>query len=494
MTLRRGHRAFALLAAGAITIAACGNDDGGDSSGVLGSTTAAPAATEAPATTAAPATTGAPDGGGDTGGGGLADDSIHGDGAEFWESVYDAQPGKADESLEPVLITMTNVEGSPAGSFPDIREGAEAAVKEINEHLGGLNGRPIELEVCVNGLDPNEATNCANEVADAQPTLHIQGINFFNPLMWPVFLGAGIPVLETVPIFISDFDTAGILSTEGGCANAFPGAAMFAAEVLGNDKVAVIHSDTGPGFECYQDTQVRFYQHYVDTGVLGDFRGFPDASGDPSDNDAVAQGVIEYLSDAENGSIFFGIQSSDCNEILSALAAAGNTNTIVASGSCRDTSVEANPASHGAYFSSASKIPYRPDLWTEWETKTTDARTAAFEARPNKDAPESAFMETAYDVMMSAWVQLSLFDAAGGDLNDAAAVFELFSSQDNLYRHNGPPVNCSNNGSEFESICNTLHNFYLWDGTTFEYGPLGPDYLDVAPLHAAVAETNPRQS
>ena len=107
---------------------------------------------------------------------GTADDSTMGDGAELWESIVDAGEVAADESLEPILITLVNIEGTPVGSFPEIREGAEAAVKTINETMGGLDGRPFELDSCVHGLDPNEATACANEIADAQPNLHIQGI------------------------------------------------------------------------------------------------------------------------------------------------------------------------------------------------------------------------------------------------------------------------------------------------------------------------------
>ena len=75
--------------------------------------------------------------------------------------------------------------------------------------MGGLNGRPFELESCVHGLDPNEVTACANEIADAQPNLHIQGIDF-QPTGVTNICRAGLPVLQTVPIFIEDFDTEGI--------------------------------------------------------------------------------------------------------------------------------------------------------------------------------------------------------------------------------------------------------------------------------------------
>jgi ABC-type branched-subunit amino acid transport system substrate-binding protein len=502
--LRNGKltKLLAILFAFALVAAACGGDDetstdtgAEEDGGVLGGETATEdtAAEDTAAEDTAAEDTAAEDTAAEdtaASGGGLANDAEHGFGAEYWESVYDAQPGPADESLEPVVITMANIEGTPIGSFPDIREGALAAVKDINENLGGIAGRPVELDVCVHGADPNEATNCANEIVDKQPNLHIQGIDFFNPLMWPTLVGADLAILETVPIFISDFDTAGIISTEGGCVNAFPSGAQYAAEVLESDKVAVIHSDTGPGFECYTDTQERFYQYYSDE-IGMEFQGFPDASGDPSDNDAVVQGVVQFFEGAENPSVFFGIQSSDCNEILSSLAAAGVEATIVASGSCRDTAVEANPASVGVHFGSAGKIFERPDLWTEWETKTATARDAAIEAF-GPESPKSSFMEVAHDVVMSAWVQMSILADGGSDLSDPAEIRAAFAEQSNLYRHNGPPVNCTNNASEFESVCNKLTTYYVWDGEQYQLGPLEGEYLDVAELLQAVSDAYPR--
>jgi len=388
---------------------------------------------------------------------------------------------------------MANLEGSPAGSFPEIREGAEAAVANINANLGGVNGRPIELEACVHGLDANEATNCANEIADAAPNLHIQGIDFFNPLMWPTFVGAGIPVMQTVPIFISDFDTQGLISTEGGCVTAFPGGAQHGVEELGSDAIAVIHSDTGPGFECFQDTQARFYQQLEDETGSFRWQGFPDASGDPTDNDAVVQNVAEFLEGAENPSIFFGIQASDCNEILSALAAADVQAQIVASGACRDDSVLANPASVGAEFGGTDTIFERPDLWSDYQIKNFEVREAALDARPNQDAPKSTFMEVAHDVAMSAFILMLRAEAEGISIDDNAAFLAFIQAQDNLFRVGGVNgQNCTTNTSEFESVCQKVHSSYLWDGEQFQFGAQGEEPIDVTDLLSRTAEGNPR--
>jgi hypothetical protein len=427
---------------------------------------------------------------------GTVSDAVNGDGAELWEAAVDNGPVAADSSLEPFVVTMSNLEGSPAGSFPEIREGAEAAERTINEELGGINGRPVKLEVCVHGLDPAEATNCANEIADKKPNFHIQGIDFFNPLMWPTFVGAGIPVLQTVPIFVSDFNTPGLLSTEGGCVSAFPGGMQYTIEVLKTDALAIVHSDTGPGLECFADTQARFAKQLEDENP-GTFKwnGFPDASGDPTDNDAVVQNIIEFFQGATNPTVYFGIQASDCNEILSALASAGVEATIVASGACRDDSVLANPASTGVHFGGGDTIFERPDLWDDYQTKYFNFREASLAARPNQDAPSSTFMEVGHDVMMTVWVQMSRFENEGGDIDDNAAVIEFLAGQTAMFRPGFVvPLNCSTNGVEFVSVCNKFSNNYIWSGPggQFDYGPSGTDGVDVTDLLARTAEGNPR--
>ena len=69
-------------------------------------------------------------------------------------------------------------------------------------------GRPIELAYCGHLVDQNEAQACANQVADANPNMVMLGVDFFTPLMYPLF--ADFPVVETLPIFIADFDQPGV--------------------------------------------------------------------------------------------------------------------------------------------------------------------------------------------------------------------------------------------------------------------------------------------
>jgi branched-chain amino acid transport system substrate-binding protein len=93
---------------------------------------------------------------------------------------------------EPVKVGLINPEGGPSISQPEGREAAEAAVKYANEHLGGLGGRPIELEVCKSKEDPASNGACANQMVEADVVGVVVGNTGNGESMAPVVTGAGI--------------------------------------------------------------------------------------------------------------------------------------------------------------------------------------------------------------------------------------------------------------------------------------------------------------
>ena len=424
---------------------------------------------------------------------GAFSDAVNGDGAELLESLIDNPPGAADDSLDPVVITMSNIEGTPVGSFPEIREGAAAAAKAFNENYGGMNGRPIDFQPCVHGLDPAEATNCANDIADEAPTLHIQGIDFFNPLQWPTLVAAGVPVMQTVPIFVSDFNTPGLISTEGGCVSAFPTGMQYMADVVKADPLIILYANSAPGIECYNDTEARPAQQLVDEGKLTSFVGVEDASGDPTDNEAVVQRIMEAAATGDNPGVFFGLQASDCAELVAGMVAAGYDGVIVSSASCKDDSVLSQPFSHGMVISGEEEI-YTPNEGIElsaYQTKYNPWRDANQDAY-GPDAPKSQFMNVAHDVMVTAIITMMRFENGGGDVDDNAALIEYLAGQDNWNRAGrSKPMDCTTNSSEFVSVCKKDAGYYIWNGYEnggWSYGPLGTEILDATDLLLRMAE------
>jgi len=77
---------------------------------------------------------------------------------------------------------------------------AQATVKYVNEHLGGVAGRPLKLVVCADGASPAGASGCANQmiaakvpvVLSAAPGQPATVIKALEPAKIPYFLYAGL--------------------------------------------------------------------------------------------------------------------------------------------------------------------------------------------------------------------------------------------------------------------------------------------------------------
>ncbi len=73
--------------------------------------------------------------------------------------------GGADTSLEPVTIGWVNQQGGSL-EFPDATAGAQAAVKYVNEKLGGIDGHPLELSTCYVVDNEQEGNACGLQMAN----------------------------------------------------------------------------------------------------------------------------------------------------------------------------------------------------------------------------------------------------------------------------------------------------------------------------------------
>jgi branched-chain amino acid transport system substrate-binding protein len=139
----RTKKLLAFAAAGALVLAACGDDD--DTAETTPDGTEAPSATDAPDATDAPETTDDPD---TTEAPDTTDDGASG--AEFVidTSVCD-DPDAATAQIEGGLKIGTSIplSGGPAVLFAPLGAGQQAYVDWYNETNGGINGEPIELIV-----------------------------------------------------------------------------------------------------------------------------------------------------------------------------------------------------------------------------------------------------------------------------------------------------------------------------------------------------------
>ena len=434
-------------------------------------------------------------------GGGAVDEAVDGTGAAAWAAALEATadaPLAADDSLDPFVIGMVNLEGDPAGTFPDIHDGVNAAVQLINERLGGIGadlaagtpGRPIQLEYCGHLVDQNEAQGCANQIADANPNTVMLGIDFFSPLMYPLF--ADFPVVETLPIFIADFDQPGVVSPFGGCPTAFPASAEMIAKIKGHDRLAVIWAENAPGTECWQDTQQRFYQYYADTLDNFAFEGIPYTPGETAGYPAVVQQVSDYLDGAENGAVYFGIQASDCAAFIQGLRGAGVEAQIYIADSCTSDAVKGLSESQGVIFELQGYLADQPELASDFVAMELQEREEAIEAS-GPASPLTSYTRQAFSGVAFVYQVANGLLASGGDIDDREALRAAYMAVDNYHVVGYRPISCANNPPEYESVCAHTATYAAWDGSTFTVDPaIEGGVIDVSDLMLAVEEAYPR--
>ncbi|WP_068272207.1 ABC transporter substrate-binding protein [Aldersonia kunmingensis] len=115
--------------------------------------------------------------------------SESGDLASLPTTELPAQPATGT----PVKIGLITLEGGPMVSIPEIRVGAEAAVKYVNENAGGLAGHPIDLITCKEFEDTASATSCANQMVEQKVAAVIHPSGSQGGAILPILTGAGIP-------------------------------------------------------------------------------------------------------------------------------------------------------------------------------------------------------------------------------------------------------------------------------------------------------------
>jgi branched-chain amino acid transport system substrate-binding protein len=98
---------------------------------------------------------------------------------------------------EPIVIGFLNNEGG-AFSVPELRVGNEVATDYINQQLGGVNGRPIQVERCATDGTPESAIDCVNGFIEQGVVAVMEGTDLGADAVLPLLTDAGIPMLGHV--------------------------------------------------------------------------------------------------------------------------------------------------------------------------------------------------------------------------------------------------------------------------------------------------------
>ena len=146
----------------------------------------------------------------------------------------------ADASLPPVKIGFVNNQGGAIG-FPDQEMAADAAVKLVNEKLGGVQGHPVELAKCFIKAE-EDGQKCASQLLNEGVEVANWGITVFGEESFLKLVNGKFPVLMSTSAF--PFPNDQVFQYDGG-SQAIINAIVNNTAQAGK-KVAVIMGDNPP--------------------------------------------------------------------------------------------------------------------------------------------------------------------------------------------------------------------------------------------------------
>ena len=346
---RRSLAALAVTLSLAVT--ACGSDSDDTA------TTDAPADTAAVATEAAPADTAAADTTADTtpaDSAAPADTSASGTtDASASEGVTDhsvaipEQAGPADESLDPVVIGVINMdEGTP--SFPDVSAGIDAATALINAELGGIQGRPVEIKHCSVGVDQASNQQCAQDFAnDDTLNLVIDGYVFGSGYTLPILEAAGLPTLIQTPLTQPDFNATNAWAYQGGNAGGTAGTAAYAAKFLDAQDIVIIGSDNDTLRAAVQTIE-----------ALPSVQGRNISTTYVSETAADITADVQVSGALEADAVLSLVNSAQCLQVAQTLQDVGVTAPVISTATCAvPSTLEANSEAFAGWTVVGSGLP-----------------------------------------------------------------------------------------------------------------------------------------
>jgi len=155
-------------------------------------------------------------------------------------------------SGEPIKVGMVSDGATQAFDNTDELRAAQAAAEYYNNHKGGIGGRPIEVVTCETGADPAGATDCANQLVEAEVVAVALSQSAVADSVWEPLHAAGIPTL-----FFQTSTEAMLADTTDSFVMVNPLATLYgtpiaAAEAEDTDKLAFVLIDVPQALATFE--------------------------------------------------------------------------------------------------------------------------------------------------------------------------------------------------------------------------------------------------
>jgi branched-chain amino acid transport system substrate-binding protein len=338
-------------------------------------------------------------------------------------SIADLLPEEPTRATgEPLTIGMINQENTPAGSFPELSQAAQGFAEWINEELGGVDGRPLVIEVCNTQFTAEGSTACGQQFVEAGVPVVLGGIDVFGNSI-DTLTDNGIPFVGGIPVSKQSMTSPLSFQFSGGTWGAAVAMADFAVSDLDAESVSIIYGDFGSIADGARAAQERLEE----LGATVQMVPYPVVSTDLAS-------PLQAAAASDPDAIFVLAADSGCKAGFEAARAIGVTADLFFTGACASPTIieSADGAAEGVYFNVEGEVDREnpgPDmeLYSAVLAKTT----------PDLD-PIGAATVSARS-MVNLWAVMAGMD---GETIDGAAIAETLRAQVDASSFMGHPYTC----------------------------------------------------
>ena len=244
-------------------------------------------------------------------------------------------------SGSPITLGMVNQENTAAGSFPELSQAVQAAIEFVNEELGGVDGHPLELEVCNTNFSTEGSTACAQQFVEAGVPAVLGGIDVFGTAV-ETLADNGIPYIGGIPISTPSVRSENSFQWSGGSWGAAVAFADHAIRELEAEKVAIVYGEFGSITESAQYAE----KVLKDAGVAVQMVPYP----------ILATDISSPLSAAVSGdpdAVMVMAADTGCKPAFQGMEASGSDAQVFYMGACAAPTILADvdtSASDGGIF------------------------------------------------------------------------------------------------------------------------------------------------
>lgn len=376
----------------------------------------------------------------------------------------DAGSGSASSAAaptgDPIKVGFIGIENSPAGSFPEYPEGAQAAVDYINKELGGVNNRPIALDSCPTNATPESSIGCANGFVQTGKVAVISGLDYGADGSVPILERAGIPYLAGLPVQPTELTASNAFSFIGATPGTISALSRFVAEELKAKKVSFLYLDVPAAQVAIEGFAKPVLTKLGVTDVTG-------VAESPTAADFTPALTKASQGDAEAIIVLFGGES--CAKVMQASAILGiDTKRMIYPLTCSSKQqLDAGGAgAQGVVFDS----PYLT-------TDADDPDVKLFLSKMKEYAPDTlvgSSSQSGFASMMNLYAQLKKLDPANITPASVMAAFRATKDEHNFMAY---PYTCDGKQAPgVPAICNAHERILKYENG--EYTDIHGDWVE----------------